>query len=108
LIFNKYQFFSQTAKEMDLKKVFKTNYFKEAAKIALIYFAWICLHYFSPHLYSYFCVPKTIAGFLASPFLATAPHCQALRWSIYTGANQILAMWTTFGSWLIMKMALKV
>ena len=43
-----------------------------------IYLLWICLHYFSAHLYIKFCVPDTIVGFLMSPFMISTPHCQGL------------------------------
>jgi hypothetical protein len=36
-----------------------------------------------------------------SPFMAAAPHCQALRWGIYNGGNSIVSMWLTMGVWLV-------
>ena len=86
-----------------IKKIFETSQFKEFINIALIYFFWISLHYISPRLYASFCVPASISGFILSPFLANAPHCQALRWGIYQGANQIAFMWSTIGTWAVMK-----
>lgn len=56
------------------KIVLKT--FLMMLKISGIYLLWICLHYFSAHLYIKFCVPNTIIGFLMSPFMISAPHCQ--------------------------------
>jgi|TARA_B110000967_G_C18838127_1_gene537895 hypothetical protein len=69
--------------------------------ISAIYVVWIVLHYTSSHLYVRWCVPATIAGFITAPFLVPAPHCQALRWSIYTGGERIFAMWVLIGSWLL-------
>ena len=65
-----------------------------------IYFVWILLHYFASHLYIRLCVPGSIIGFVVSPFLTTTPHCQALRWVIYNGANMINNMWFILGSWI--------
>jgi hypothetical protein len=55
----------------------------------LIYIIWIGLHYISSHLYTKTCVPKSIIGFVLSPFLTQSIHCQALRWGINTGAQAI-------------------
>jgi hypothetical protein len=66
-----------------------------------IYVAWVFVHYMASHIYVHWCVPATIVGFLLSPFLAPAPHCQALRWAIYNGGNSILAMWVLFGMWIM-------
>jgi len=66
-----------------------------------IYLLWICLHYIAPHLYVRFCVPATIIGFIMSPFIATSPHCQAIRWTIHNGGNTITAMWILMGTWII-------
>ena len=66
-----------------------------------IYVLWVFIHYTSTHLYIHFCTPKTITGFLMSPFMAAAPHCQALRWGIYNGGNSIVSMWLTMGVWLV-------
>jgi len=65
-----------------------------------IYFVWILLHYFASHLYIRFCVPGSLMGLIVSPFLTTTPHCQALRWVIYNGANMINNMWIILGSWI--------
>lgn len=65
-----------------------------------IYFVWIFLHYSSSHLYIYFCVPKTIWGFIISPFMTSTPHCQGLRWVVYNTANLINNMWFLFGTWI--------
>ena len=64
-----------------------------------IYFFWNLVHYICPHIYVRLCVPATLNGFLLSPFIAPAPHCQSLRWLIYHGGNNIVTMWLLFGTW---------
>ena len=65
---------------------------------------WILLHFATPHLYIYFCTPATFMGFVASPFIATAPHCIALRWCIYNSGNVISTMWMLVGAWCVRKL----
>ena len=67
----------------------------------IFYSTWIFLHYASSHMYSYLCTPKSWYGIIISPFLATAPHCNALRWSISESGDIFKAMWITVGSWII-------
>jgi len=69
-------------------------------KISGVYLFWIGLHYGASHLYIHFCVPSNFFGFLISPFMTASPHCQGLRWIIYTGANTINNMWVILGTWL--------
>jgi hypothetical protein len=68
--------------------------------ISGIYLIWVLLHYVASHLYITFCVPKTIYGFIMSPFMIPAPHCQGLRWIVYNGSNIITNMWVVLGTWL--------
>lgn len=74
--------------------------FKFLLKVSGIYLLWICLHYFSAHLYVKFCVPDTIIGFLMSPFMISTPHCQGLRWIVYNAAGIINNMWILLGAWI--------
>ena len=69
-------------------------------KVSGIYLLWICLHYFSAHLYVKFCVPNTIIGFVMSPFMIATPHCQGLRWIVYNAAGIINNMWILVGAWI--------
>jgi len=69
-------------------------------KISGIYLLWICLHYFSAHLYIKFCVPNSLFGFIMSPFMISTPHCQGLRWIVYNAANIINHMWILIGAWV--------
>jgi hypothetical protein len=68
--------------------------------VSNFYVLWIGLHYLSAHLYVYFCTPNTLIGFIISPFIAAAPHCQAFRWVIHNSANVINNMWTSLSTWL--------
>jgi hypothetical protein len=72
-----------------------------------IYFVWIFLHFISAHLYVRLCNQPSFVGFILSPFLVTSLHCQALRWTIYNGANHITSMWLTLGTWIIAKLMIK-
>ena len=74
--------------------------------VSYIYFMWITAHYVAAHMYARWCVPATIVGFITAPFLVPAPHCQALRWTIYTGGEKIFAMWVVIGSWMFIKINL--
>jgi len=76
------------------------------ARLVCIYFAWIVCHYLAAHLYAYFCTPVTIMGFVLSPFMVAAPHCQALRWTVYNGGITIMNMWALLGAWIISKLVL--
>jgi len=81
-------------------------YLKSAFEICGIYLFWIALHYICSHLYVLFCAPLTVTGFLMSPFIVPAPHCQALRWAIVNGSASITAMWVTLGTWIAKKIVL--
>jgi len=69
-------------------------------KLSSVYLLWICLHYFSAHLYIKFCVPSTLTGFIMSPFMVATPHCQGLRWIVYNAASVINNMWIILGAWI--------
>jgi hypothetical protein len=83
----------------------RTSYYgKLFIELFGIYVVWIMLHYVSAHLYIQWCTPLTLWGFLMSPFIVPAPHCQALRWAMNNGSTTITAMWVTLGSWLVKKL----
>jgi hypothetical protein len=84
------------------KKAIKLLYVfvKYIIKLSGIYLLWIVLHFVAAHLYIQFCVPSNFIGFVISPFMTASPHCQGLRWIIYTGANTINNMWVILGTWL--------
>ena len=76
-------------------------------RMILLYIICIIAHYVSAHLYVYYCVESTFIGFLLSPFMTLAPHCQAFRWVIYNGGYTINTMWVLIGNWFINKYLLK-
>jgi hypothetical protein len=69
-------------------------------KASGVYLLWIFLHFTASHLYVKLCVPKTVFGFIMSPFMTATPHCQGLRWIVYNAANIINNMWIILGTWL--------
>jgi hypothetical protein len=75
-------------------------------KMIMLYLLYIIGHYVAAHLYVYYCVNSTFIGFLLSPFMTLAPHCQAFRWIIYNGGYAINMMWLLIGNWLINKFTL--
>ena len=79
------------------------GYVNTVVSASYIYVLWIISHYIASHLYVKFCVSATIMGFITAPFLIPAPHCQGLRWVIYTGGEKIFAMWVIIGSWIFNK-----
>ena len=70
-------------------------------KLSVIYFIWVIIHFSSSHLYSKFCNDFSLIGFVSSPFMITAPHCIAFRWSIRHGADALTSMWIFLGTWLL-------
>ena len=81
-------------------------YGKPIVEMCGIYVVWIVLHYVCSHLYVAWCTPLTVVGFLLSPFVVPAPHCQAFRWVIVNGSNSITAMWFAVGTWIAKKIVL--
>lgn len=90
-----------------VQNYFTTSFTKDFQYFFFFYFAWITAHHISPHLYIYFCTPNTVWGIVASPFMATAPHCTGLRWVIYQGGNTINTMWISFAAYATSKMMLR-
>jgi hypothetical protein len=66
-----------------------------------LYILWGTTHFIAAHLYVHWCVPATFFGVILSPFRALMPHCQAFRWAIYNGGNNINTMWIMIGIWLM-------
>lgn len=69
-------------------------------KVILVYMLYILCHFISTHAYAHFCTPFTIWGFGASPFIASTPHCKALRWTMHYTGIHIEFMWLVLGTWL--------
>ena len=78
--------------------MFKINISSILCKNILLYGAWIVFHYISSHLYLHICVPKTIVGFLISPFVVASPQCIAIRWVITNSGDNIRTMWMVLGN----------
>ena len=81
----------------------KTQYIenkKQVFYLIAIYAGWISTHYACSHIYIEYCTPKTIKGFIISPFIVATPHCTGLRWCITEGANTINTMWSVIGAWV--------
>lgn len=72
--------------------------------ISKVYLVWILIHYGMSQCYVKFCTPPSVYGLIMSPLLSSAPHCKAMRWAIYTGANTIESMWVIIGTWICAKM----
>ena len=49
---------------------------------AIVYIMFILLHYAASNIYPCMCTPLTVMGFVMSPFMVLAPHCEAMRWVI--------------------------
>ena len=69
------------------------------------YLAWSFLHYGAAHAYTRLCTPPTLQGLFLSPFLATSPHCSAVRWIMSSGAETLTSMWLILGSWIAARLA---
>jgi hypothetical protein len=75
--------------------------------VCSLYLLWIVLHYICSYLYLQYCVIPKWYGIFLSPFLVSTPHCQAMRWVIYNGGNNMQEMWITLGIWISCKILLK-
>jgi hypothetical protein len=70
-----------------------------------MYLLWISGHFAAAHMYAWMCVPATVYGFIASPFLAPLPYCRATAYIIYHGNDMMWNMWLIVGTWCIAKSA---
>ena len=87
-------------------KTKKSNTFlNKSLKVGGVYAGWISTHYVASHLYTKICTPLSIKGFIASAFNTATPHCTALRWCVYQGANTITNMWIMVGLWVVSKVS---
>jgi hypothetical protein len=68
---------------------------------AYVYLSIVLLHYGAANLYPRMCTPLTVIGFIMSPFMVIAPHCEGLRWIIGFTGTQIRNMWLWIGGYLI-------
>jgi len=74
---------------------------KQVWRVSGIYLVWTILHFCASQLYTKFCTPLNLIGFISSPFLVTTPHCQAFKWCINNGSDALSSMWIVFGTWII-------
>jgi hypothetical protein len=88
---------------IETAKTFYNGYCKFIIDLVGIYLLWIVLHFAASHAYTTWCVPFTVFGLIISPFVAPSPHCNAFRWIINTGGNNITAMWIILGTWFARK-----
>ena len=84
-----------------LKDLFQYLFPRPVVRLFVLYFIWISMHYLASHLYTMVCTPWSVKGFILSPLLIPAPHCEALRWVIYHGALRIHTMWILLGGYVI-------
>ena len=84
----------------NIKDIFVSDACIKLYTMLLFYLFWIVIHYTTTHMYSNYCTPVSMLGFLTSPLLAISPVCRAVDWmrtvSIYTIEN----MWYIFGMWI--------
>lgn len=66
-----------------------------------VYTLYVVVHFVTPYVYVRLCTPWTLMGFLASPLMAPAPHCRALRWTFLHTASNIDTMWLVLGTWCV-------
>jgi len=76
----------------------------EIWSFAKFYLFWVVMHFAVSNLYTYLCTPMTMLGFIWSPFMAVAPHCQGMRWLFNISTNTISQMWTIIGVWFSTKL----
>ena len=97
--------------ESDINNVEENYYFKICRNTLLtvwsitkFYTFWIIAHFIVTHLYTYFCTPATLWGFISSPFMAIAPHCKGFQWLFNVSLDTIQHMWLVFGIWTASKL----
>jgi len=88
----------------DTYSFWKSLFYQFWLPIVAGYGTWIVLHYMSANLYQELCAPRTLQGFLLSPFVSTMPQCKALRWLIGQGSAYMDAMWVALGTYLSCKL----
>ena len=84
-----------------------SNVYQNCAHLGIMYLMWISIHYTSSHLYTNYCTPMSITGYVLSPFLVNTPPCQGLRWGIVHGAEAINSMWLLLGTWFASKLMIR-
>lgn len=90
--------FETPKKSVVLAWLYKTVLF--AFNVCKVYLLWIFLHHVGMQLYVKYCAPPTFIGMIMFPFLASTPHCKAIRWVIYNSGFTFDNMFSVFSVWL--------
>lgn len=83
---------------MDLTPFY--HFFDSYLRISGIYLVYCFFHYTIPHLYTNLCVPTTFYGFISSPFMSQAPHCVAMRWTLYNVGDNLKTGFALLAGWI--------
>ena len=76
--------------------------------IVFIYLGVIITHWIASHLYPQLCCGNTFWGFITSPFMILAPHCEALRWIIQFTGDKIRNAWFWLAGYLVSYIGVKI
>jgi hypothetical protein len=93
--------FENTKKSIVFGWLYKTTLF--AFNVCKVYLLWILLHHVGMQFYVKYCAPPTFIGMIMYPFLASTPHCKAIRWVIYNSGITFDNMFSVFAVWLYNK-----
>ena len=93
--------FENTKKSVVFVWLCKTALF--AFNVCKVYLLWIFLHHVGMQIYVKYCAPPTFIGMIMYPFLASTPHCKAIRWVIYNSGITFDNMFSVFAVWLYNK-----
>jgi hypothetical protein len=69
--------------------------------VVFVYFGIVLAHYISSNVYPIWCCNNTLIGFIMTPFMIVAPHCEALRWIIHYTGEQIRNVWWWLAGYLV-------
>ena len=95
------QSFEKTKKSIVFEWLYKTTLI--AFNLCKVYLLWIFLHHVGLQFYVKYCAPPTFIGMIMYPFLASTPHCKAIRWVIYNSGITFDNMFSVFAVWLYNK-----
>ena len=71
--------------------------------VCKVYLLWIFLHHVGMQIYIKYCAPPTLIGMIMYPFLASTPHCKAIRWVIYNSGITFDNMFSLLTVWIYNK-----
>lgn len=93
--------FENTKKSVVFVWLYKTALF--AFNVCKVYLLWIFLHHVGMQIYVKYCAPPTFIGMIMYPFLASTPHCKAIRWVIYNSGITFDNMFSLLTVWVYNK-----